>query len=36
MSTEIVFETHAWSEDNDRGVAADWLPRHLSDDPVRY
>jgi len=30
MSTEIVFETHSWSEDNDRGVATGWLPGRLS------
>lgn len=25
MSTKIVFETHFWSEDNDRGAATGWL-----------
>ncbi|MEU4477713.1 histidine phosphatase family protein [Micromonospora sp. NPDC023966] len=30
MSTEIVFETHSWSEDNDRGIATGWLPGRLS------
>jgi 2,3-bisphosphoglycerate-dependent phosphoglycerate mutase len=30
MSTVIVFETHSWSEDNDRGVATGWLPGRLS------
>ncbi|OKI56040.1 histidine phosphatase family protein [Micromonospora sp. CB01531] len=30
MSTEIVFETHSWSEDNDRGLATGWLPGRLS------
>ncbi|MDI5938350.1 histidine phosphatase family protein, partial [Micromonospora sp. DH15] len=30
MSTRIVFETHSWSEDNDRGVATGWLPGRLS------
>jgi alpha-ribazole phosphatase/probable phosphoglycerate mutase len=30
MSTEIVFETHSWSEDNDRAVATGWLPGRLS------
>ncbi|MEU8820702.1 histidine phosphatase family protein [Actinoplanes sp. NPDC048796] len=30
MSTEIVFETHSWSEDNDRGYATGWLPGRLS------
>jgi broad specificity phosphatase PhoE len=27
---ELVFETHSWSEDNDRGVATGWLPGRLS------
>jgi 2,3-bisphosphoglycerate-dependent phosphoglycerate mutase len=31
MSTEIVFETHSWSEDNDRGIATGWLPGRLSE-----
>jgi 2,3-bisphosphoglycerate-dependent phosphoglycerate mutase len=30
VPTEIVFETHSWSEDNDRGVATGWLPGKLS------
>ena len=30
MPTGIVFETHSWSEDNDRGVATGWLPGRLS------
>ncbi|MFC8846027.1 MULTISPECIES: histidine phosphatase family protein [unclassified Micromonospora] len=30
MSTRIVFETHSWSADNDRGVATGWLPGRLS------
>ncbi|SIN29077.1 histidine phosphatase family protein [Micromonospora cremea] len=30
MPTEIVFETHSWSEDNDRGLATGWLPGQLS------
>ncbi|MEU8284749.1 histidine phosphatase family protein [Micromonospora sp. NPDC048905] len=30
MPTEIVFETHSWSEDNDRGLATGWLPGRLS------
>jgi broad specificity phosphatase PhoE len=30
MSTEIVFETHALSEDNERGIATGWLPGRLS------
>src|SRR6266545_8114429 len=29
MSIEIVFETHALSEDNERGVATGWLPGRL-------
>jgi len=28
---EIVFETHSWSTDNDRGVATGWHPGELSD-----
>jgi broad specificity phosphatase PhoE len=31
MSIEIVFETHALSEDNERGVATGWLPGRLSE-----
>ncbi|MCO8269583.1 histidine phosphatase family protein [Actinoplanes sp. TRM 88003] len=31
MPTAIVFETHSWSEDNDRGVATGWLPGRLSE-----
>jgi broad specificity phosphatase PhoE len=30
MSIEIVFETHALTEDNERGVATGWLPGRLS------
>ena len=30
LSIEIVFETHSWSEDNDRGVATGWNPGRLS------
>ena len=30
MTIEIVFETHSWSEDNDRGHATGWLPGRLS------
>jgi 2,3-bisphosphoglycerate-dependent phosphoglycerate mutase len=30
MSVEIVFETHALTEDNERGVATGWLPGRLS------
>jgi broad specificity phosphatase PhoE len=28
---EIVFETHAWSIDNERGIATGWLPGRLSE-----
>ena len=31
MPVDIVFETHAISEDNERGVATGWLPGRLSD-----
>ena len=31
MSIEIVFETHALSEDNERGVATGWLPGRLCE-----
>ncbi|MFF5265523.1 histidine phosphatase family protein [Actinomadura viridis] len=31
MATEIVFETHSWSVDNERGLATGWLPGRLSD-----
>jgi broad specificity phosphatase PhoE len=31
MSVEIVFETHAWSTDNERGFATGWLPGELSE-----
>ncbi|MEV4512413.1 histidine phosphatase family protein [Dactylosporangium sp. NPDC049525] len=30
MSIEIVYETHALSEDNERGIATGWLPGRLS------
>ena len=30
MATSIVFETHSWSEDNDRGVATGWNGGRLS------
>jgi broad specificity phosphatase PhoE len=30
MATQIVFETHSWSADNDLGVATGWLPGRLS------
>lgn len=29
-ATTIVFETHSWSEDNDRGMATGWLHGRLS------
>ena len=28
---EIVFETHSWSTDNERGIATGWLPGALSE-----
>jgi 2,3-bisphosphoglycerate-dependent phosphoglycerate mutase len=28
---QLTFETHSWSEDNDRGLATGWLPGRLSD-----
>jgi broad specificity phosphatase PhoE len=31
VGVEIVFETHALSEDNDRGVATGWLPGRLAE-----
>ena len=30
MPLQIVYETHSWSEDNERGVATGWLPGRLS------
>jgi len=30
VPTEIVFETHSWSEDNEHGYATGWLPGKLS------
>jgi broad specificity phosphatase PhoE len=30
MPISIVFETHSWSEDNDRGIVTGWLPGRLS------
>ena len=30
MSVQLVFKTHAWSEDNERGLASGWLPGRLS------
>ncbi|MBL7257803.1 histidine phosphatase family protein [Paractinoplanes lichenicola] len=31
MPTTIVFETHSWSEDNDRGIATGWRHGRLSE-----
>src|SRR5258706_15259510 len=31
MSNEVVFETQALSEDNERGIATGWLPGRLSE-----
>jgi 2,3-bisphosphoglycerate-dependent phosphoglycerate mutase len=31
MSVEVVFETHATSEDNEAGIATGWLPGRLSE-----
>jgi broad specificity phosphatase PhoE len=31
VSIEIVFETHSFSEDNERGIATGWLPGQLSE-----
>jgi broad specificity phosphatase PhoE len=31
MAVELVFETHAISQDNERGIATGWLPGALSD-----
>jgi 2,3-bisphosphoglycerate-dependent phosphoglycerate mutase len=30
MAVEIVYETHALTEDNERGIATGWLPGRLS------
>jgi broad specificity phosphatase PhoE len=30
MSVDLVFETHSWSVDNERGIATGWLPGELS------
>ncbi len=30
MPVTVVFETHSWSEDNDRGIATGWLAGRLS------
>lgn len=34
MAIEIVFETHATTEDNEAGIATGWLPGHLSASGV--
>lgn len=31
MSIQIVFETHSWSEDNERDIATGWSPGRLSE-----
>jgi len=31
VTTQIVFETHATTEDNERGIATGWLPGRLSE-----
>jgi broad specificity phosphatase PhoE len=31
MSIEIVYETHAWSTDNEHGYATGWLPGELTE-----
>jgi broad specificity phosphatase PhoE len=31
MTVEIVYETHSWSQDNDRGAASGWHGSRLSD-----
>jgi 2,3-bisphosphoglycerate-dependent phosphoglycerate mutase len=31
VSVDVVFETHSWSVDNDRGVASGWLDGPLSE-----
>ena len=30
MGTEIIFETHSMSEDNQAGIASGWIPGRLS------
>jgi 2,3-bisphosphoglycerate-dependent phosphoglycerate mutase len=32
---EIVYETHSWSVDNERGIATGWLPGRLSEQGKR-
>jgi 2,3-bisphosphoglycerate-dependent phosphoglycerate mutase len=36
MSTDIIFETHSLSEDNEAGVATGWLPGRLSSRGREY
>jgi 2,3-bisphosphoglycerate-dependent phosphoglycerate mutase len=31
MGLRIGFETHSWSEDNERGLVSGWLPGRLTD-----
>jgi alpha-ribazole phosphatase/probable phosphoglycerate mutase len=31
VAIDIVFETHQWSEDNERGLASGWLPGALTE-----
>ena len=31
MAIQIVFETHSFTEDNERGIATGWLPGRLSE-----
>jgi 2,3-bisphosphoglycerate-dependent phosphoglycerate mutase len=31
MTVHIVFETHSYTEDNERGIATGWLPGRLSE-----
>jgi len=31
MVTQLVFETHSWSEDNERGITSGWYDSRLSE-----
>jgi hypothetical protein len=31
VQTSLAFETHSWTEDDERGVATGWLPDRLSE-----
>lgn len=31
MGLRIVFETHSWSVDNERGLVSGWLPGRLTE-----